>query len=239
MPPILVESVCQSALDCIRAEAAGAGRIELVASIELGGISPSLGLLQAALEAVQIPIVVMVRPRAGGFFYEALELEQMRLDVREYVQFPIAGLVLGALNEDRTIAADALEPILAEAGDIPLICHRCFDVTPDPMEAIESLIALGFDRVLSSGQAKSVLEGAPMLAKLRERSAGRIEILPGGGVRAENAAEIIRLSGCDQIHLGPFDTFRDATSTNGVVDYGPHVALDPELIVGMIAALRS
>lgn len=199
MKKVLLEICCGSVDDVFQARAAGADRVELNSALFLGGLTPSLGAVQAAKEA-GIPIMAMIRPREGGFCYTDREFDGMLRDVRAFKQMGVDGLVFGVLNPDGTVDVPRCKLLLQEARGVETVFHRAFDVTPDWHAALDSLMELGFTRVLTSGQAPSVLFGAPVLRDMIARADGRIEILPGGGVRPANIAEVVEKIGCTQVH---------------------------------------
>lgn len=216
----LVEIVCCSADDCAVAANAGAHRIELCAALEVGGLTPSVGVLRAAKAATSLPIMAMVRPRAAGFYYSKREFESMLLDVLTFVDEGADGVVLGVLNSDGSLDVERCQELVRAAGSAQKVCHRCFDVTPDPFGAIETLIELGFTRVLTSGQKANCMDGLDLIRSLVERANGRIEILPGGGLRADDIPALISRTGVDQVHLAPFGVVEDlSTSGNPEIRY--------------------
>lgn len=200
---MLVEIVCCSVDDCLAAERAGAGRIELCQALAEGGLTPSAGLLQEALAQVKIPIAAMVRPRRSGFHYSPSERAVMERDVESHVAIGAHAVVFGCLDEEGRIDHAANARLIARKGGCDAVFHRAFDVVPDPREALETLIDLGFKRVLTSGQQASALEGAELVKSLVEQADGRIEILPAGGLRPQNVLQFVRDTGCDQVHLAP------------------------------------
>lgn len=204
----------EDALSCV---AGGAGRVELNSALEVGGLTPSAGLVREVVDALQpkgIPVVTMVRPRPGGFCYGDADLRVMRRDIEALLEAGVDGVALGVLAADGGVdaarCAELIAPVL-DAGK-EAVFHRAFDLTPDPFAAIDSLIDLGFKRVLTSGQAASAPAGTAMLAKLVNHAAGRIEVLPGGGVRPSNAAKLLADTGCTQLH-GSLRTTHYDTST--------------------------
>lgn len=225
----LVEVVACTVDDCLAAERGGAGRIELCSAISEGGLTPSLGTLLEARRRVSVPIVAMVRPRGGGFGYSEAEFDTMRRDA-ELLAPHADGLVVGMLTPE----GDP-DPRLEAFRGPTLVCHRAFDVARDPLSALESLIGFGFRRVLTSGGAATALEGASRLRELRERAAGRIEVLAGGGVRSGNVAEVVRLSQVDQVHLGPFRKATDAWSRHPAMSQ--HLGLDEDEVRRTVQAL--
>lgn len=239
MGNLCIEVVCASLDDIRTANAANVGRIELVTGIELGGLTPSVGLFQEAKRWTEIPLVVMVRPRPGGFCYSWRDLAAMRVDIDMFRRLGAKGVVFGALTEKGEVNQDACKYLLESAGDMETVFHRAFDVTPDPLKALDQLIELGFTRVLTSGQAKSAEEGAGLISRLIREADGRIEVMPGGGIRGSHAAHLASVTQCTSLHLGPMLDVRDETSTRGDVDYGPHPSLDANEIVLVLSATRN
>jgi len=184
----------------------GANRIELCAALPLGGITPSPALLRAGA-GVPIPVHVLIRPRAGDFIYDAAEAEQMVADIREASVAGLAGVVIGASRSDGTLDAALLARLIRvarEAGElrrkpVSLTLHRAFDLCPDQLAALEVAVSLGFDRILTSGGAPTVVGGRAALAELAKRARGRIIILAGSGIDPDNVGSILAL-GIDEIH---------------------------------------
>lgn len=200
---ILLEIPVASLDDSGAAATGGADRLELNSAMPLGGLTPSLGLLDAVREQSQLPVMVMIRPRPGGFCYSHADLDVMRRDIDLALEQGANGLVFGILNGDGSIHAARCGDILRQiAGRVPAIFHRAFDLTPEPMPALEALIDLGFRRVMTSGQEPTAARGAETIATLIERSRGRIEILPAGGINEGNVGDLLARTGCDQVHCG-------------------------------------
>lgn len=213
---VILEAVCSSADDCAEAEAGGADRIELCGAMIVGGLTPSLGTLIEARCRTRLPIVCMIRPRAGGFCYTAGEFAVMRRDAELALAHGADGIVFGILDERGAVDVPRCAELvaIAAAAAAPAretVFHRAFDVTPDPRAALDALIRLGVTRVLTSGAAPSAADGAPLLAELVARAAGRIAILPGGGVRDHNVAALVSATGVRQVHLGPFRAVADSS----------------------------
>ncbi len=208
----IVEIVCCSADDCAVAASAGAHRIELCAALEVGGLTPSVGVLRAAKAATSLPILAMVRPRAAGFCYSKRDFESMLFDVLTFVDEGADGVVLGVLNSDGSLDVERCQELVRAAGSVQKVCHRCFDVTPNPFEALETLIEIGFTRVLTSGQRANCMDGLDLIRSLVERANGRIEILPGGGLKADDIPALISRTGVDQVHLAPFGVVEDPST---------------------------
>lgn len=177
----------------------GADRIELCSALALGGLTPGPGLMHLAA-AAPIPVFALIRPRPGGFVFSSSDMAAMRADIRAARNAGLAGVVLGASKPDGTLDNKQLAELVAESTDLGLTLHRAFDLTPDPFAALECAIALGFQRILTSGQAETSLKGARLIEALHHRTTGRIAIMAGGGITAENAAEVICLTGVNELH---------------------------------------
>lgn len=188
----------QSAL---AAERAGAHRIELCSALDVGGLTPSQGLIRAAVHQLTIPVNVLIRPREGHFCYSENELDIMLDDIRFCHEAGVHGVVVGALTAENQLDLPKMEAMKKMAADMEIVCHRAFDFTADPAAALEQLIALGFERVLSSGQSPSAYEGRFLLKKLVEQAAGRISVMPGAGISAENIREITTATGAQEFHF--------------------------------------
>jgi len=202
---ILLEVCCGSVDDAVEAAEGGAARIELNSSLFFGGLTPSLGTIIEAKKRLNIPVMVMIRPRSGGFCYTQAEMAVMLHDAKLALDCGANGIVFGILTEDGSVDIDRCRKILERVKDRETVFHRAFDVTPDPFEALEQLIELGFTRVLTSGQEKTVPEGAELIKKLIVHAHNRIEILPGGGIRPHNVRRIVEQTGTRQVHLSAFE----------------------------------
>jgi copper homeostasis protein len=198
---VLVEACVDSVASALAAEAGGAGRIELCDNLVEGGTTPSAATIAVACERLRIPVFVIVRPRGGDFLYSDLELEIMRRDIAQARALGAAGVVIGVLRADGTVDVERARALVEAARPMQVTHHRAFDVTRDPVEALEAIIALGADRVLTSGQAPSALEGVEVIAGAVRQAAGRIGILPGAGIDGSNARRIVELTGADEIHV--------------------------------------
>jgi len=218
----MVEIVCCSVDDCVEARAGGADRIELCGAITVGGLTPSLGTLIEARRRVPLPIVAMVRPRGAGFAYTDYEYATMLEDAALLCEHGADGLVFGILKEDGRIDIERMRRLVSICGGLDKVCHRCFDVVPDPKEALEQLIDLGFTRLLTSGQRAFASDGAPLIKQLAEQAKGRIEILPAGGLRMHNVVDFLKETGCTWAHLAPFIEKTDpSTQGNPEIEYAP------------------
>ncbi len=199
---MIVEICVVDSQSALAAEQGGADRVELCADMTVGGTTPSGGTTTVVCRELRIPVHVLIRPRAGDFILDRLDLEIMLEDIALARRAGARGVVLGALRPDRSVDHVFMERLITASRPMSVTFHRAFDATRDPFEALESLIELGIDRVLTSGGAGQALNGAAELARLVEAARGRISILAGGGVNAGNAAEILITTGVREIHAG-------------------------------------
>ena len=214
----LIEVCCASVADAVEAARGGAGRVELNSALFLGGLTPSLGTLVEAKQCVDIPVLVMIRPRSGGFCYTDTEMAVMLRDAQLAIEHGADGLVFGVLHENGTIDRKRCAQLMQCCAEKPAVFHRAFDVVPDPFTALDELVGLGFKRILTSGQARSVPEGLDLIKELVVRAGKRIEILPGAGIRAHNVRTIVEQTGVNQVHLSAFRTQHDSS-----VQHRPHI----------------
>ncbi len=212
MTPFTIEVGVTRVDDAIAAELAGAQRLELNSALILGGLTPSWGLIGEVIRAVKIPVMIMIRPRGGGFCYSASEVDVMRRDVVAAVTAGAKGVVFGPITPQGEIDVAATERLVRAAGNAPSIFHRAFDLCRDADQALDKLIELGVRRVMTSGGATTALLGAEKIAHLRSHAADRIEILPAGGIRNENVAALIAATGCNQVHASFRKFTRDETN---------------------------
>lgn len=222
MPKIPVEIVCCSVDDCLEAVAGGADRIELCGAITVGGLTPSVGTLIEAKKRVEVPIVAMVRSRGAGFDYTEAEFATMVSDAMALLEAGADGLVFGVLHSDGRLDIERMQVLIGLCGSKDKVCHRCFDVVPDPMEALDQLVELGVTRLLTSGQRAFASDGSALIRQLVERAAGRIEILPAGGLRMHNIVDFLGETGCSCVHLAPFiEQVDSSTLGNPEIEYAP------------------
>lgn len=216
--PNLLEICCDHLSSALAAQAGGAGRIELCTALSTDGLSPSAGLLATVRKHLTIPVFVLIRPRPGNFVYSAEELELMLTDIHQCKSLGAAGIVSGALQSDGTIDEAATAQLIAAARPLPFTFHKAFDLTPDPLTALQQLIVLGADRVLTSGQAATAIEGQEVLRCLVEEAAGRITILCAGGVRDHNIADLRRINGLHEFHSAALNKGQGSGQSYPVVD---------------------
>lgn len=221
MAHVLLEICCGSIDDAIEAEKGGADRVELCSALFLGGLTPSVGTIQEAKRRLKIPVVVMVRPRGGGFAYSDAEMASIERDTEAAVGNGADGVVFGILRSDGRIDIGRCERIRRLIGKRQAVFHRAFDVIPDPFEALEQLVDLGITRILTSGQKDSAPEGLDLIKSLIERAGDRIEILPGGGIQVGNVKEMIERTGCRQVHMTASETaFDTSTQARPAINFG-------------------
>lgn len=182
---MLVEVCVQNAEDALRAEGAGADRIELCAALETGGITPSAGLVQNALDRLNIPVHVLVRPRNGNFVYSGEEFALILREIGLMKEWGAGGIVTGIMDADGGIDMAKMAQIREATGNMHLTFHRAFDLLAEPLRSLDQLETLGVDTVLTSGQRKRAVDAIPLLLDLKDRSK-RINIMPGAGIRPEN-----------------------------------------------------
>jgi copper homeostasis protein len=199
---VLLEIAVGSVDDALTAARDGADRLELNAALPLGGLTPSHGLIESVRRAVALPVVVMIRPRESGFCYSDREFAVMQRDLDLALNAGADGFAFGVLTADGQIDGPHCRRLVEQAAGRAAVFHRAFDVTPDPFAALEELIRLGVRRVMTSGQQPTAPAGVELIAELMRRSAGRIEVLPAGGIRPGNVAGLLARTGCGQVHAG-------------------------------------
>ena len=235
----LLEVCVQSPADCSLAAAGGADRVELCQAIELGGLSPSFGTIAAACKLSPLPVIVLVRPRPGDFVYHPDEIDCVTKDLEQLKALGARGAAFGALTAEGDIDRSALEAWIAASHGLELVFHRAFDSCRAPLESLELLVELGVHRVLSSGGAATAAEGAEQLASWTEVTKGRLEILPGGSIRANNVVELIAKTGAEGVHFRAPKTQRPESTglPLGTSDTGLYEATDPDVVRAIRDAL--
>jgi copper homeostasis protein len=190
--------LCAETLEaCAAAQAGGVDRIELCAALSEGGVSPSRGFVKAALLHVKTPIHVLVRPRSGNFVFTNDEFLAMCDDVKDALELGAAGFVVGLLTQEGEVAADRVARLVELAAGRPVTFHRAIDHARDISQSLETVIALGCSRILTSGGQPDVMQGRASLERLCAQAAGRIRIAAGGGVTLHNAALLLGIPGLD------------------------------------------
>lgn len=217
----LLEIAVSTPEEAVVAVREGADRLELSSGLEVGGLTPSIGLFRAVRERASVPVWVLLRPRAGGFVYTQSEFDVMRADAAAFVAAGADGVVFAVLTPDGRIDHSSCRT-LVDAANGRAVFHRAFDFLPHPIEALDELIEFGFARVLTSGGAATAEAGTTCLAALVQHAGRQIEVLPAGTVRPRNVGELVRATRCDQVHAAPRVPVAD-----------PLLAAHPRLAAGM------
>lgn len=196
----LLEIAANSLASALAAQAGGADRVELCAGLELGGLTPSAAQIARVREQLSIPVYVLIRPRAGDFLYSDDELETMQRDIETCLSLGCDGVVFGVLDANGRVDVARCKPLLLAAGGMGVTFHRAFDMARDAAQALEDVVSLGTERVLTSGLAASAAKGADVIRDLVKQAAGRVVVMPGAGVHASNIAELARMTGAVEFH---------------------------------------
>jgi len=201
------EICLDSADSCAKAQEGGADRVELCSALMEGGLTPSYGMIIEARKALTTTkLFVIIRPRGGDFCYSESEFQAMMHDTKIAKELGADGIVVGILKPDGGIDVERTSKLVELARPLPVTFHRAFDMARDPFEAMESIISMGCERILTSGQESSSFEGAELIAELIRRAKGRIIIVPGGGVRERNIKKIRDITGAKEFHFSAFET---------------------------------
>ena len=195
-----LESCCTDVEQIRRAQEAGARRIELCENLAVGGVTPAAELLKAAISVAKVPVNVLVRPRGGDFVFSAAEADTMLRDIELCREAGAAAVVIGALDSRGDVDMPLMRRLCDAASGMSVTFHRAFDVCADPLAAFEDVLALGCDRLLTSGHESDAFKGRFFIAELVERAAGRIIVMPGCGVRRSNIARIAADTGAVEFH---------------------------------------
>lgn len=185
---------------CIQAQAAGVHRIELCDNVNEGGTTPSYGFIKAAREKLNIDLFPMIRPRGGDFLYSDEEFEIMKEDIKLCKQLGCDGVVFGMLNADGSIDKKRMSTLIELAYPLGVTIHRAFDRTADACQALEDVIEIGCERILTSGQKPNVMDGTDLIAQLIKQADERIILMPGSGLKSYNVAELAKKTGATEFH---------------------------------------
>lgn len=196
----LLEVAANSVASAFAAQEGGAGRVELCASLDEGGVTPSHGTIALAREGLSIPLYALIRPRAGDFLYENAEIESMLDDIAHCRELGCDGVVVGALTAEGEVDQEACAMFLRAAEGMGVTFHRAFDLVPDRQKALETLIELGFERVLTSGGMPSAVAGAASIARLVSQAGGRIIVMPGAGIEPGNILDLREATRAREFH---------------------------------------
>lgn len=244
---MILEVCCGDLMSVIAAKEGGAQRIELCSALSEGGLTPSAALIAESLKAGIAKVHVLIRPRNGDFLYTDEEVRLMEADIAAAVRAGADGIVIGALTPDGDVDIAVCRRLVDAAGTASVTFHRAFDLCRDPWKSLENVIALGCDRILTSGLAPTALEGIPTLRKLNDIAAGRIKILAGVGINAGNARRIMDETGITELHASAKRTIgsamrfrRDNVNMGkpGADEYSRNVT-DPASVAAILRAMNS
>lgn len=197
----MFEICANSAESCVAAQQGGAHRVELCAGMPEGGTTPSIGEIKVARKLIDIRLHVIIRPRGGDFLYTPSELDIMEEDIQAARQTGADGVVFGCLTPEGELDKLAMQRLMKAAKGLSVTFHRAFDYVKSPDKVLEELVEMGVNRVLTSGQMPTAIEGAPLLAELVKQAGDRIIIMPGCGVNEHNIAELARVTGASEFHF--------------------------------------
>lgn len=226
---------------CIIAQSAGADRIELCDNPADGGTTPSYGFIKAARDLLLIELYPIIRPRGGDFLYSDAEFEIMQSDVMICKQLGCDGVVFGMLKEDGTVDKKRCSALVSLAYPMGVTFHRAFDRTADAFKAMEDIIEIGCERILTSGQKPNAFDGSELIAKLIQRSGERITIMPGSGLRSENINDVAKKTGATEFHTSA-RIFSDSKMNHTNKDLNENlrsVTVDTNEIKNILAQLKS
>ena len=233
---ILIEACVDSVESAVAAQAGGARRVELCADLLEGGCTPSAGTIRLARQRLDIRMHVIIRPRGGDFCYSADEFAAMQLDIELCKEAGADGVVIGILLPDGRVDVERTRALVALARPLSVTFHRAFDMTRDPFEALETLIDLGVNRILTSGQEPSVIEGLDLIVELVKRARGRIGILPGGGINDRNIGRIVAATGATEVHAHAARLIEGAMQYRNTRVFMGGALYPPEYAVSLTAA---
>ena len=239
----LLEICVETLPEALLAAEAGAGRLEVCACLSEAGTTPSIGLVTAILERVNVPAFVMIRPRGGDFTYDDADFNVMRRDIEAAKRAGAHGIVSGVLERTGMIDREATKALVEAADPLPFSFHRAFDLTPELEFAVEVLRSIGVRRVLTSGGASSALVGADAIARLARRAGAGMAMVAGGGVRADHVAELVERSGVTELHARPTRHRSAFSHPRRALQFGTNNPgsrrneLDPEGVRALVRAL--
>lgn len=244
----MIEVCAGSYQDCLAAYQSGAKRVELNSALSVGGLTPSVASLVRVKKETDLTVICMVRPRAAGFCYEKEDVEIMLEDAKILLDHGADGIAFGFLNADGTIQKEQTQQMieLIHSYHKEAVFHRAFDVTPNPYFAMETLIDLHVDRVLTSGQQAKAMDGIDLIQKLNQKYGDKIQILPGSGINATNAKKMMDTTGVYQVHSSCKNYKEDKTTTRNAVSYSylenPHGndydVVDEKLVKQLVNSIK-
>ena len=194
---MIIEVCAESYEYAVKAEKAGADRIELCRDLHLDGLTPDYESAKKTIDTLDIPVFILIRPREGDFIYSDEEFELMKDDILKFKEMGCKGIVSGVLNSDNSIDINRTKELVELSKPLEFTFHRAFDIVSNPLKEIENLIESEIQRVLTSGQKENAIEGVELLKELKNISKNRIKIMPGGGI---NKSNIVNFEGFNEIH---------------------------------------
>jgi copper homeostasis protein len=230
--PILLEVCVETLASAVAAERGGAHRVELCSNLAVGGVTPSLELIEQVRRRISIPLHVLIRPRAGDFRYTPPEFELMKSEIAHLRQMGVNGVVLGILDASNEVDIRRTRDLVERARPLTVTFHRAFDASANLLTSLGQVIRTGADRILTSGGASNAEEGSPRLSELVKKVAGRVGILACGAIRETNVRKIIDATGVREVHASLL-----CRSVEGQALAQP--ALQPETVARFLEAARA
>ena len=212
-----IEIACFNLESAVIAQKAGADRVELCADMSVGGITPTIEIIQQVREHLTIDLYVMIRPRGGNFVYSEAEFEQMKSEIETIKKLDVNGFVFGILKDDNTINIEQNKVLVELANPFPCTFHRAFDAISDYEKAVEDVISCGFSTILTSGTFPNVMEGKEVLKQLVKQANNRIEIMPGGGLRSTNISELDEMVNANWYHSSAITDGSETTNQEEII----------------------
>lgn len=213
-PRLLLEIAAGSLESALAAQAGGADRVELCGTLDGGGVTPSVGMIAVARDRLRIPLYVLIRPRAGDFVYSPAEWESMHREIEACARLGCDGVVIGALDTEGAVAVAGCRSLVAAAGSMGLTFHRSFDCVGDRRAALDAVVALGCERILTSGGADTAEQGASVVAADTAHASGRISVMPGAGLTPANVVAVAQATGAIELHASARE-FEPGTGREG------------------------
>jgi copper homeostasis protein len=232
---ILLEVCVESVESAMAAQEGGAARVELCDNLLEDGTTPSAGMIEMARQHLRIGLYVMIRPRGGDFCYSDVEFEVMKKDVLIAKQLGADGVVFGLLKPDHNVDLERTRELVQLARPLRVTFHRAFDLAADSFRALEDIISLEIERILTSGHAKTALAGLPLITRLVQAAAGRVIIMPGSGIRPQNIRTILTASGAVEIHAGSAVSIKKEYPQSGLFLTPRHI-VNPQKVRDLLEA---
>jgi copper homeostasis protein len=199
--PVLIEVCANSVASALAAQAGGAARVELCSALIEGGLTPSAAVIELAREQLRLKRHILIRPRGGDFCFDETEFALMKRDIAFCQQTGADGVVIGILRPDGSVDTERMRELIDAARPMSVTFHRAFDMAADAIRALDSVLELGVERLLTSGQRGSAMEGRVLIAELVKRAGDRLIVMPGAGINEINIRELIAATGAREFHL--------------------------------------